>query len=72
MYLGKRFKMEKKICVLCKNEFEGFGCNPEPLAQGVCCEVCDSTKVIPERIRIYQLEHEAEIKRLKYIEEHEK
>ena len=42
---------DKKICVLCKKEFEGFGANPQPLAEGICCDECDKTKVIPERIR---------------------
>ena len=41
----------KKICVLCKKEFEGFGANPQPLTEGLCCHSCDAYKVIPERIR---------------------
>ena len=44
--------MKTKICVLCGKKFEGFGCNPSPLAEeGQCCNECDNTKVIPERIR---------------------
>ncbi len=39
-----------EICVLCGKEFEGYGNNPEPLAEGSCCDECDCLKVIPERI----------------------
>lgn len=42
----------KKVCVLCLEPFDGFGNNPAPLARfGVCCDVCNSIKVIPARIK---------------------
>lgn len=45
----------KEKCVLCRKKIEGFGCNPCPLAEkGKCCNNCDNTKVIPERIRLIQ------------------
>ena len=40
----------KKICVLCKKRFEGYGNNAQPLAEGVCCDVCN-LKVITARIK---------------------
>ena len=43
---------EVSTCVLCKEEFVGWGCNPEPLAEGVCCSNCDQTKVIPYRMAL--------------------
>ena len=37
-------------CVLCDGIFFGFGNNADPLADGVCCDPCN-TKVILDRIR---------------------
>jgi len=45
---------EEKVCMLCNKKFTGHGCNPEPLTKGVCCNDCDKTRVIPERIRRIQ------------------
>ena len=43
--------MRKFICVLCGKETEGWGNNPDPLAEkGQCCKDCDITRVIPARI----------------------
>ncbi len=44
----------KKVCVICGDEFEGFGNNPEPVVsadKGLCCDGCNFYKVIPARIR---------------------
>ncbi len=47
-------------CVLCKEWSLGwgenyqYGNNPQPLAEGQCCKLCDETKVIPARIKEYQ------------------
>jgi hypothetical protein len=38
-------------CCLCDREFSGYGNNAEPLKIGICCDVCNVTKVIPERLR---------------------
>ena len=41
-------------CCLCSGLYEGWGNNPEPLADfGTqrCCNRCNTTKVIPERLR---------------------
>ena len=41
--------MMSGICVLCKQFYEGFGNNAEPLAEGRCCDKCNE-KVISARI----------------------
>ena len=31
-------------CVICQNDFEGIGANPDPVSlYGVCCNTCDIT-----------------------------
>lgn len=40
-----------KVCVICKEEFTGWGNNPAPIKdEGECCDTCDNEKVIPARI----------------------
>lgn len=39
----------KKKCCICKKEYEGWGNNAEPLAEGLCCDECNK-KVIKARI----------------------
>lgn len=51
---------EELTCCLCGVEItDGFGNNPRPLSiqneEDRCCDECNSTKVIPERIRQFQL-----------------
>ena len=43
-------KEEKWKCCLCHNWFKGWGNNAQPLKDGICCDVCNATKVIPARI----------------------
>ena len=51
--------MEHKICIICKNKFEGYGNNPEPYANtGQCCDKCNMQYVIPARIA--ELERKSE------------
>lgn len=44
-------------CCLCKKEidetntFMSYGNNAQPLADGRCCDICNITKVIPERMK---------------------
>ena len=38
-------------CVLCEQEYEGFGNNAQPLADGECCDECN-VKVIRERLKV--------------------
>lgn len=51
--IGDREKINKHRCVLCKGEYEGYGNDAEPLKKGYCCDGCNTTKVIPERVRIF-------------------
>lgn len=44
--------MKTKTCVLCNKNFEEWGNNPAPLkSEGQCCDDCNHTKVIPERMK---------------------
>ena len=49
-------KQEEKPCIICGGEIgEGWGNNPEPIKdynEGRCCDTCNFTVVIPERIRL--------------------
>ena len=51
-------------CCICKGEIEkkfnakgkmvyDTGNNARPIKEGRCCDVCDATTVIPERIKTY-------------------
>lgn len=40
-------------CAICKDSFYGYGNNPLPVAEGRCCDYCDSSVVIPTRIANY-------------------
>ena len=44
-------------CCICGVEIKGWGNNPWPLSEGEndrCCDVCNDTRVIPERIKRMQ------------------
>ena len=44
-------KINKKICVLCKEPInEAYEHSAEPIMKGRCCEKCNAYKVVPERI----------------------
>lgn len=38
-------------CSICKDEIKGHGNNAQPINNGKCCDKCNITKVIPERIK---------------------
>ena len=38
-------------CIICGNEFDGYGNNAEPVAHGICCDKCNQEKVIPARLK---------------------
>lgn len=42
--------MPEKICVLCDKEFNEWGNNAQPVAEGQCCDVCNDTRVLPARV----------------------
>lgn len=42
---------EKQICCICGKEFTGYGNSPEPVKdEGVCCDDCNMTIVVPARL----------------------
>jgi hypothetical protein len=48
-----RMKMVAKCCI-CKAKIEGFGNNAEPIKTGICCDECNTIKVIPARLGLKQ------------------
>lgn len=46
--------MGKNTCVICGEEFEGYGNNAAPYAEGICCDECNALYVIPARIELMQ------------------
>lgn len=45
--------MNKFVCCICGNEYEGYGNNPAPICEEPgerCCDCCNEEVVIPERI----------------------
>ena len=42
---------EDKTCSICGAKYEGWGHNAWPVKDGRCCEACNWTYVIPERLR---------------------
>lgn len=43
--------LEKHKCVICGKDFEGYGNNAEPCKKGLCCDKCNTSVVIPARIK---------------------
>ena len=40
-------------CVICGREFEGWGNNPDPVADhGQCCDDCNMMYVVPARLKL--------------------
>jgi len=51
--------MEKQKCVICRKDFYGFGNNPNPIkSEGVCCDNCNFSKVIPARLNQFERKEE--------------
>ena len=42
---------EKHTCSICGEKYTGFGNNAYPINNGRCCDQCNDTVVIPERIK---------------------
>jgi hypothetical protein len=52
--IKNNMKNKNPKCVLCGKECENkWGNNPQPLKSGKCCNKCNSTKVIPARIKMF-------------------
>ena len=43
---------EVKFCCICGKHIDGHGHNASPIKDGTCCDECNMTKVIPERIKM--------------------
>ena len=41
----------KKVCVICGKEYDGYGNNAQPVKDGKCCDKCNQEVVIPARIK---------------------
>lgn len=40
-----------KRCVICRETYEGYGHNADPVKPGKrCCELCNSLVVVPKRL----------------------
>ena len=42
---------EKKVCSICGKPYTGWGNNAEPVNDGRCCDMCNTTVVIPARLK---------------------
>ena len=42
---------EVHYCCLCGKRIDGYWHNAAPVKDGVCCDKCNATRVIPERLR---------------------
>lgn len=40
-----------KTCSICERNYHGFGNNAWPVNDGRCCDHCNWTRVIPERLK---------------------
>jgi len=52
---NKTFKnfTEFTLCCICNNPYFGYGNNARPVAEGRCCDTCNTTKVIPARLNAF-------------------
>lgn len=41
----------EKICCICGCEYTGYGNNAEPVMKGRCCDKCNVSIVIPQRMK---------------------
>lgn len=42
----------RMLCVLCIESITGYGNNAEPVAQGTCCDSCNISFELQERLRL--------------------
>ena len=55
----------EKSCCICECAVKGIGKNPRPVVNrkgAVCCDWCDSTVVIPARIKLFREEEREKMK----------
>lgn len=69
MNIEKRLvkKDEPKTCVLCHETFTGEGNNAAPLAEGLCCDRCNMTRVVPARVGKAEATQKSIVKQLEDI-----
>lgn len=58
--LKKDKEENKKVCVICGKEYDGYGNNAQPVKDGKCCDKCNQEVVIPARLKKMGLKEEAE------------
>ena len=58
--LDEDVETEKKVCVICGKEYEGYGNNAQPVKDGKCCDKCNQEVVIPARIKKMGIKEEVE------------
>lgn len=51
---------DKKTCVICGKEYDGYGNNAEPVKSGKCCDKCNQEVVIPTRLKKMGIKEEVE------------
>lgn len=45
------------LCVLCHDNITGYGNNAQPVAEGKCCDSCNFSVVLQQRLRHALLNH---------------
>ena len=58
--LDEDAETEKKVCVICGKEYDGYGNNAQPVKDGKCCDKCNLEVVIPARIKKMGIKEEVE------------
>ena len=43
---GPEMFLEEQECSICKEPFEGFGNNAQPINDGICCDSCNNLVII--------------------------
>ena len=51
MWLNTKSGKKKNRCSICGEEYLGFGNNARPVNSKRCCDDCNTTVVIPSRIK---------------------
>lgn len=51
---------EIKVCSICQQDYTGWGNNAEPVNDGRCCDMCNSSVVVPARITMFYRRREKE------------
>jgi len=49
--IGDNMK-NNKICVICKQRYEGYGNNSQPFTIGRCCDACNYRVVVPYKQKV--------------------